>query len=267
MVNMAKQKFFRRKLWQLGNAFDLDLIDASNPAELFCALLKYHGSEKELPNGKEYAFLAYVLRNFSLAKAQLFQDLFVLMMTNEKRGGYFVEFGATNGITLSNSYLLEKSYGWTGILAEPARCWHAELRASRNCQIETNCVWGKSGEWLEFNETPARELSTISSFSGSDGRSSNRQNGNIYRVETISLNDLLEKFGAPYEIDYLSVDTEGSELTILDNFDFSRHRISIITVEHNFTQEREKIHMLLTSKGYKQIFEQFSNWDDWYIKT
>lgn len=263
---MKKQKFFRRKLWQLGNAFDLDLINAADPGELFCALLKYRGSEAELSKDKEQAFLAYVLKNFNCAKAQIFQDLFVLFMTNEKRGGYFVEFGATNGVTLSNSYLLEKSFGWDGILAEPARCWHAELGANRNCKIETNCVWGKSGERLEFNEVSSQELSTINVFSGSDGRTKERQNGNVYLVETISLNELLKKHGAPHEIDYLSVDTEGSELTILINFDFSKYNIHIITVEHNFTKERERIHDLLRFNGYKRVFEKFSNWDDWYVK-
>lgn len=264
---MKKQKFFRRKLWQLGNMFDLDLINAADPAELFCALLKYRGSEAELTKDKEQAFLAYVLKNFNLAKAQIFQDIFVLFMTNEKRGGYFVEFGATNGVTLSNSYLLEKSFAWDGILAESARCWHAELRANRNCKIETNCVWAKSGERLEFSEVSSRELSTINALSGSDGRSLERQNGNVYLVETISLNELLEKHGAPHEIDYLSVDTEGSELTILSNFDFSKYKIHIITVEHNFTKERERIHDLLRVNGYKRVFAKFSNLDDWYIKV
>ena len=264
---MKKQKFLRRKLWQLGNAFDLDLINAADPAELFCALLKYRGNEAELTTDKEQAFLAYVLKNFNSAKAQIFQDLFVLFMTNEKRGGYFVEFGATNGVTLSNSYLLEKSFGWNGILAEPARCWHAELRANRNCKIETNCVWESSSERLEFNEVSAQELSTINVFSESDGRSLERKNGNVYLVETISLNELLEKHNAPYEIDYLSVDTEGSELTILSNFDFSKYKIHIITVEHNFTKEREKIHDLLRVNGYKRVLEKFSNWDDWYVKN
>lgn len=264
---MTKQKFFRRKLWQFGNAFDLDLINAADPAELFCALLKYHGNTAELTKDKEQAFLAYVLKKFDVSKAQIFQDLFVLFMTNEKRGGYFVEFGATNGVTLSNSYLLEKSFGWNGILAEPGRCWHAELRGNRNCKIETNCVWGKSGERLEFNEVASQELSTIKAFSGSDGRSLQRQNGNVYLVETISLNELLEKYSAPHEIDYLSIDTEGSELTILSSFDFSKYNIRIITVEHNFTKERERIYDLLKRNGYKRVFAKFSNWDDWYVKV
>ena len=149
---MAKQKFSQRKLRQLGNMFDLKLINAAEPAELFTALLRYHGGEATLSKDKGQAFLAYVLKNFNLSKAQIFQDLFVLFLTNEKKGGYFVEFGATNGVTLSNTYCLEKSFGWDGILAEPARCWHAELNANRNCKIETNCVWDKSGEQLEFNE-------------------------------------------------------------------------------------------------------------------
>jgi len=263
---MTKQKFSQRKLRQLGNMFGLKLINADEPAELFSALLKYHNEEPVNFEDKSQAFLAYVLKNFYRSKAQAFQDAFVLFMTNEKKGGYFVEFGATNGISMSNSYLLEKSFGWNGILAEPARCWHRELSANRNCMIDTNCVWSKSGERLEFNEVSVGELSTINSYSGRDGHFRNRQKGKVYEVETISLSDLLEKHCAPHEIDYLSVDTEGSELTILENFDFSKYNIRIITVEHNYTDIRGKINDLLNSNGYKRVFEKFSNWDDWYIK-
>lgn len=266
ITKMTRQKFSQRKLRQLGNMFGLKLINADEPGELFTSLLKYRSDDTHFEDTGQ-AFLAYALKNFNLSKAQAFQDVFALFMTNEKKGGYFVEFGATNGVTLSNSYLLEKSFGWNGILAEPARCWHAELRANRNCKIETRCVWDKSGESLEFNEVSAGELSTINSFSGSDGHSHDRQKGKVYEVETISLNEMLEKHGAPQEIDYLSVDTEGSELTILNSFDFSKYDIRIITVEHNFTGLREKIHDLLRQKGYKRMLEKFSNWDDWYFKA
>jgi hypothetical protein len=87
-------------------------------------------------------------------------------------------------------------------------------------------------------------------------------------VTTVSLLDLLEQHGAPRDIDYLSVDTEGSEFDILSAFDFSRYRIRIISVEHNYMEtKREAIRQLLAQHGYRREFEAFSNWDDWYVHT
>jgi hypothetical protein len=86
-------------------------------------------------------------------------------------------------------------------------------------------------------------------------------------VETISLNDLLKVHKSPSQIDYLSIDTEGSELEILRAFKFDDYEIGIITVEHNFREpDRQTIYDLLTSKGYVRLFEAFSKFDDWYLK-
>jgi len=200
------------------------------------------------------------------SKAQLKQDLFVLLATNFKRNGFFVEFGATNGFDLSNTYLLEKSFGWKGILAEPAKIWHESLSQNRNAKIDHSCVWSKSDKTLKFNMVDEPELSTISRFNDRDHHSEKRKHGSTYDVTTISLNDLLEKHDAPRAIDYLSIDTEGSEFEILNNFDFAKYNISIITCEHNFTEDRKKIYTLLTKNGYTRKFEGFSKWDDWYFK-
>jgi hypothetical protein len=70
----------------------------------------------------------------------------------------------------------------------------------------------------------------------------------------------------PKTIDYLSIDTEGSELEILSAFDFSAHHVRIITVEHNHSPIRGKLHDLLTSNGFTRAFEEFSDWDDWYLR-
>ena len=199
------------------------------------------------------------------SKAQLGQDLFALSETDLKSNGFFVEFGATNGFELSNTYMLEKRFGWSGILAEPAKVWHTDIQNNRTAYIETNCVWTESNLKLEFNETRYPEVSTIDTFTKSDSHLNSRRNGKKYQVTTISLNDLLAKYNAPYSIDYLSIDTEGSELEILQAFDFSKHQISVITVEHNFTQQREQIYQLLTSKGYTRKLEHISQFDDWYV--
>ncbi|MBT8545252.1 FkbM family methyltransferase [Polynucleobacter paneuropaeus] len=85
-------------------------------------------------------------------------------------------------------------------------------------------------------------------------------------MKTISLADLLIKHNAPKVIDYLSIDTEGSEYEILSHFDFESHQINIITIEHNYTEMREKIYNLLVSKGYKRKYLGLSKWDDWYVR-
>lgn len=208
-----------------------------------------------------------MLEYIGKSKSQLRQDLFVLSRLAFKRNGYFVEFGATNGFDLSNTYLMEKEFGWSGILAEPARIWHDDLKKNRNCNIETDCVWRDSSSTLVFNQATIPELSTIDSYSDTDGCEAARKEGITYQINTISLNDLLSKYNAPKCIDYLSIDTEGSEYEILSNFDFSKHSFQIITCEHNYTPMRKKIHSLLTSKGYQRVYEDISLWDDWYIKV
>jgi len=201
------------------------------------------------------------------SKAQLKQDLFVLAETGFKENGFFVEFGATDGIELSNTYLLETKFSWTGILAEPAKIWHSKLEKNRpSASIEKLCIWKNSHSELRFNEVQEAVLSTISVFSDSDNHSTFRKKGKEYKVQTISLIDLLRKYNAPKHIDYLSIDTEGSEYDILSVFNFSEYNFGVITVEHNYTPQRDKIFNLLTRNGYKRKNENLSRFDDWYSK-
>jgi FkbM family methyltransferase len=211
-------------------------------------------------------FVRTILPHMERSSAQMFQDLFVLDVLGGMRGGFFVEFGATDGVSLSNTYLLEQDHGWRGILAEPARGWHAALGRNRpHARIDKRCVWTRSGEQLVFNETPSREISTIDAFSSADGHAAGRATGERYEVVTVSLTDLLAEHGAPALIDYLSIDTEGSEYDILAAHDWARFRFRVITVEHNFTAQRERIQALLVRQGYRRAFTELSLWDDWYV--
>lgn len=196
------------------------------------------------------------------SKAQLDQDLAALAVSGMKRNGYFVEFGATDGETLSNTYLLEKQFGWTGILAEPGLEWQSKLQANRNVTISDKAVWSESGKTFEFLENS--ELSTLLEFKNSD---QHIRKGRTYEVSTTSLNDLLDSNNAPSYIDFLSVDTEGSELEVLSAFDFSRYKFGFICVEHNYTTARQKILQLMESSGYRRVLEDVSEWDDWFVPT
>lgn len=207
------------------------------------------------------------------SKAQLAQDLFALAFAGSTAPGFFVEFGATDGDSHSNTWLLEKKLGWKGILAEPAKTWHKELKANRNCIIDTRCVARKSGCKLQFLEVSnahgeISELSGIKEFaSNGDWASEIRlSNPKEYEVETISLDDLLEKHNAPRVIQFLSLDTEGNEFEILEGYNFGNRTIRSICVEHNYVERNRKaISALLLEKGYAQVLERVSKWDDWYV--
>lgn len=156
-------------------------------------------------------------------------------------------------------------------MAEPAKIWHHALRNNRTAAIETDCVWRETGETLLFNEVSNKKhngaLSTLDSFTNVDNHARVRNIASKkYNVKTISLSDMLKRHNAPREIDYLSIDTEGSEFQILNSFNFDEYDIKIITCEHNYTPVREKIHSLLTRSGYDRKYSEFSQWDDWYVK-
>ncbi len=201
----------------------------------------------------------------SAVRSQLGQDVFAITMSNFKKGGYFVEFGATNGVDLSNTYLLEKAFGWKGVLAEPAACWHDDLIKNRKAHIDKRCVWNESNRKIAFRVADLAEFSGAVDALARDRHQQKRESGHDEVVETITLSDLLDAHGAPSVIDYLSIDTEGSELAILQAHDFSRYRFNVITCEHNYTADREKIFQLLRSKGYSRVLTSISEWDDWYI--
>jgi FkbM family methyltransferase len=258
----------RRALRALAGRFGLSFLRQDTLTQLLEIRRQYRSVEHDF--GVLRALLdprsARLVETLRQSRSQLRQDLFVLSHLDFKTNGFFVEFGATDGVSLSNTLLLERDYGWSGILAEPARRWHKELTRNRTCAIDTRCVWTKTGTQVEFLETSSPELSTISEFTDGDLHSEARSDATSYSVATVSLNDLLRTHNAPHEIDYLSIDTEGSELTILESFDFSQHTFEVITCEHNFGSQRSGIQSLLRDNGYLHVFEDLSKFDDWYIR-
>lgn len=198
--------------------------------------------------------------------SQLGQDLWVLERTGYKRNGFFVEFGATDGVRLSNTYLLEVAFGWQGICAEPNPGMFDKLRGNRRCQVTQACIGAVTGEKVDF--VFADEYGGMVRDMSADMHAERRAafaSMSEFRaeLETVSLNDLLVSMNAPRDIDYISIDTEGSELSILQAFPFDHWRVRCLTVEHNYVKaSREAIYALLQSHGYERVEAKF---DDWYF--
>lgn len=197
--------------------------------------------------------------------SQLGQDLWVLEKSFYRRGGFFVEIGATDGVLLSNTFLLEKEFGWQGICAEPNPKFYAQLQKNRRCRVSDQFVGRETGKDVEF--ILAGAYGGSSEFANGDLHKEKRDAyaavGQVTCFTSISLDDFLRQHQAPHDIDYISIDTEGSEYDILRAFPFERWNTRLFTIEHNFGEQREKIRQLLEVNGYRRTDKQ---WDDWYEK-
>ena len=220
--------------------------------------------EVSLLADSHFEFFRYAINYLSAhgGASQNFQDAWASFRCDgaHHNDAFFVEFGAFDGVYSSNTIRLQReSYRtWRGILAEPNPQWSETLRKERagpGISINTShCVTGRTGELVDFVVTADPLFSGI----GPAGPS--------FKLPTISLNDLLRMYNAPSRIDFMSVDTEGSEYEILRCFDFHAWNVRNICVEHNFLPAREDIYRLMTANGYRREFEAFSRWDDFYTK-
>ncbi len=274
MLKRALKKVLRSAGKELASADNLnelrnEVSELRNEVRFYRSLDRSSILYSQLPQEKRELIAPFL----PYSKAQLAQDLFALAFTESISPKFFVEFGATDGVSLSNTWLLEKKLGWNGILAEPAKIWHDALAKNRSCSIDTRCVAKTSGLNYQFLEVENSsdsfpELSSVEKFANNGDWASNirLKNSICYEVETISLDDLLDQHHAPNEIQFLSIDTEGGELEILQSHNFRTRKIYSICVEHNYVENnRVEIKALLLDKGYKQVFQHLSMFDDWYL--
>lgn len=181
------------------------------------------------------------------------QDIYVTRILKEKRDGYFIEIGANNGYTMSNTYLLEKNYGWKGICIEPTPYKIHELKNNRpNAICLETSVFSESNLELDFTMTVIDILNVLTEYAEIAVDFLN-QSGQIIKVKTKTLTDILNENNAPENIDYLSIDTNGSEYKVLEGIDFTKYKFNVITVKNSLIEERQnRIKEILTSNGYSK---------------
>jgi FkbM family methyltransferase len=196
--------------------------------------------------------------------SQIGQDVEVLKFYDNKENGFFIEIGANDGIHISNTYLLEKEYKWKGICCEPISERFEKLVINRPNSICFNeAVYNQSGLTIDFDIANNCDLLSGITQHIDKHKSTIDSNKTTIQVQTISLLDVLIKANAPTFIEYMSLDTEGSELEILRDFDFEKYTFGLIDIEHNYMEpRRSEIKNLLLSKGY--IYKGENQFDDMY---
>tara|TARA_Y100000816_G_scaffold5603_1_gene3408 strand:+ start:186 stop:1010 length:825 start_codon:yes stop_codon:yes gene_type:complete len=235
----------------------------------------YQAFEQDALKEENKIFLKKFINSFKKIKnikSQLYQDVFAYFIIGNKFDKTFLEFGATDGLELSNSYMLESSFGWKGALSEPSPQWYNSLKENRkNTEIITKCIWTESGKTLDFFMSDIGVLSTLKNFIESDKNSmpgnttQRKKGGRIISVNTISLNDVIKDYFNNISPSYISIDTEGSEYEILKSFNFNTYRPKVFTIEHNFTDLQTGINDLMKSNNYERIFNNLTAFDAWYV--
>jgi len=223
-----------------------------------------------------------------MSYSQLGQDIWVLDSTNYKTNGYFVDIGANDPININNTYLLENKYNWKGICIEPQPILFKKCRniRAKSTIVDNSILFSENDKIIDFKICKSNGLSGIvSEFDNIHNRS---QYTNIIKMKTITLENILEKYNAPIDIDYISIDTEGSEYEIIKNFDFNKYNVKLFTIEHNFESEkRDNVFKLLSNNNYTRVeqdkqypyawknnekwrrknYKKDKLFEDWYIKN
>jgi FkbM family methyltransferase len=181
-------------------------------------------------------------------------QIFLDAIWKERPAGFFVELGAWNGHKKNSTNILE-SKGWDGVCIEPTPESFKELIAHRNCRCLNVAVSNKIGKSLFtfFKDDPA--CNGLHDYHSSLHKERYAlRDTEIIEIDTVVWSDL----DLPMHIDYLQLDTEGSELEILQSINWDIQKISYICLEDNelyfFNNKRYTDYM--TSLGYECILSQ-----------
>ena len=181
----------------------------------------------------------------------------------------FIECGAAGPRYLSNTFHLQHSFSWRGLLIEPNPDFVVEL--SERVTQEVKVVPAAAGSRGKIELVCAEEVSTAVDYINVDGHAPERRaafaDGRTWMVDRVPLSDMLDEF-LPDEqsIGLITVDVEGAELDVLQSLDWRRWRPRVVAVEHNHRQPYEaQLDSLMFDRGYRRILARFSDWDAWYV--
>jgi len=165
------------------------------------------------------------------------------------KSGFFIEAGANNGITQSNSLYFEKYLKWNGLLVEPIPDLAAQCKTNRpNCIVENYALvhfdYKESNIKMHYCDLMSLVEGAMKTKSEQEehinsGLECQRIN-NSYEivVKTTTLTKLLDKYKIS-KIDFFSLDVEGYELSVLKGLDLDKYCPTYMLIEARYRDEIE----------------------------
>jgi FkbM family methyltransferase len=208
--------------------------------------------------------------------SQYNQEQFIINYFKNKNNGIFVEVGGLDGKRHSNTYLLETKFNWSGLIIEPSPSLFLKLQKNRKCYTENYLVGEKNEENVDFlyieNEKGPDGLQGI--YKNYNINHINRINkelkitntkSKIIKKKMIPIQFLFDKYNL-INIDYFSLDVEGSELEVLKGINFEKMNIKIFGIEFNYPKSNKSKEILKLLKENKYIFLKKLGSDLFFIK-
>jgi hypothetical protein len=184
--------------------------------------------------------------------------------------GYFLEIGCWKGDLISQTYYLEKNKGWTGLCVDP----FPYSFEKRTCKLCKKAISG-DGKVREFVRVSIdrRYGGDVSYFSGFKDSIQTHWDlisefcdYEIIGLETITFTQLAEIYVIPQFVEFLSVDTEGSELEIFQTIPFDKFSFGLIVFEHNRNDVvKNEVGEILVKNGYHLL--EALQVDDVYVRN
>lgn len=214
-----------------------------------------------------------------LFKAQYGEDKLLWKMFNGRRNGFFIEVGAWNGISLSNTYFLEQM-GWTGILIEPLREQYEAcvINRPRSRVVHAACTAPEQGDTIKFTQVIGNEMLSCIHPEPAHAKRCLDEGRQFQEIEVpaVTLDRLImnERKGpwqgngpfianVGWKLDLVSIDVEGGEMDVLRGFNLERFRPQVLLIECNLPSG-SAVAKHLQGSGYKLVHRQVIN--DFYVR-
>ena len=195
-----------------------------------------------------------IMRIFKKSYSQWGEDIIIDNLLGQKSNGFYVDVGAYDPTRFSNT---KRFYlkGWRGINIEPDPTKIKKFYKSRSKDINLNVGIANKNEIQDFFKFDPQTLSTFSKSAAADYQKQGYTLIETFKVKVNKLGQILEKERKNRQIDFFSIDTEGSDLEVLKSNNWKKFKPKVICIEGQ-GKNPEK---LLVKLGYKKIYKTRTN--------
>ncbi len=229
----------------------------------FVKKVRMHGVSR-LSRFAQIELQAKLFRLLAGSYSQGQEDLVINRLLGNKPTGLYVEVGAADGKTYSNTYYFYNK-GWQGINIEPDPDNFAKLTHHRNRDINVNLGISSKPTTLTLYRFSPGVLSTFSSTVAQEFKGIGYTYLGQTAVACDTLANIFDRCLNGKQIDFMGIDTEGFDLEVLKSNNWAKYlpRLICIEVEHAHHAEGkthdDEMHIFLTKKNYQRVFDNGIN--------